>query len=283
MNIASYYARVGFKVNNRDIQKVDRAISTVEKKLKDFRKRLSASYTINLVNFNVNERNLQRSLGNALDMASSRVAFEISRFVVNDRALLAALLRAARRLPPPPPPGPNPPPHPPGPGPRPNGGGNPPPSSGRGSRSLIGAGLYGPLGYGALALAGGGYGLGALNRRNQEVVSAQLQTAAVAQQATGDSYTPQVGVQSFQWLRNQAQETGFNYLEAVPNYNKLVSGIVGAGGTLQQGQGIFKGFSELARVYKLGQVQQNRLFKGLSDVAGKDQLMSEELNFRLAA
>lgn len=283
MNIASYYARVGFKVNNRDIQKVDRAISTVEKKLKDFSKRLSASYTINLVNFNVNERNLQRSLGNALDMASSRVAFEISRFVVNDRALLAALLRAARRLPPPPPPGPNPPPHPPGPGPRPNGGGNPPPGSGRGSRSLIGAGLYGPLGYGALALAGGGYGLGALNRRNQEVVSAQLQTAAVAQQATGDSYTPQVGVQSFQWLRNQAQETGFNYLEAVPNYNKLVSGIVGAGGTLQQGQGIFKGFSELARVYKLGQVQQNRLFKGLSDVAGKDQLMSEELNFRLAA
>ena len=49
----------------------------------------------------------------------------------------------------------------------------------------IGLGLMGPLGYGALALAGGGYGLGALNRRNQEVVSAQLQSQAVVQQAGG--------------------------------------------------------------------------------------------------
>lgn len=279
MNIASYYARVGFKVNNRDIQKVDRAISTVEKKLKDFSKRLSASYTINLVNFNVNERNLQRSLGNALDMASSRVAFEISRFVVNDRALLAALLRAARRLPPPPPPGPNPPPHPPGPGPRPNGGGNPPPGSGRGSRSLIGAGLYGPLGYGALALAGGGYGLGALNRRNQEVVSAQLQSQAVVQQAGG---TVQQGQESFQWLRNQANRIGFNYLDASPDYNKLLSGLTGAGMSVKQGQDVYKGFAELSRVNKLDRIQQQRVFRALSQIAGKNKLQSEELSGQLA-
>lgn len=289
MNIASYYASVGFNVNTKDIQKVDRAISSVEKKLRDFSRRLSASYAINLVKFNVNERNLQKALGNALDVASTRTVFEVNRFVVDQASLNRSLTTAMRaastvasnslNL-------------------RPNiqqnrtipttHAGVPHSELNRRTRTYagmggIGLGLMGPLGYGALALAGGGYGLGALNRRNQEVVSAQLQTAAVAQQATGDSYTPQVGVQSFQWLRNQAQETGFNYLEAVPNYNKLVSGIVGAGGTLQQGQGIFKGFSELARVYKLGQVQQNRLFKGLSDVAGKDQLMSEELDFRLAA
>ena len=291
MNIASYYASVGFNVNTKDVQKVGRVINSVEKKLRDFQKRLSASYTINLVNFNVNERNLQRALGNALDIASTRTAFEVSRFVVDQSALnrnLTTALRTAStvasnsvQL-------------------RPNVGrtgisntvpnthaGVPHSELARRTRTYAGAGgiglgLMGPLGYGALALAGGGYGLGALNRRNQEVVSAQLQTSAVAQQALGDSYTPQAGNQSFQWLRNQAQETGFNYLEAVPNYNKLVSGIVGAGGTLQQGQGIFKGFSELARVYKLGQVQQNRLFKGLSDVAGKDQLMSEELTGQLA-
>lgn len=280
MNIASYYARVGFKVNNRDIQKVDRAISTVEKKLKDFSKRLSASYTINLVNFNVNERNLQRSLGNALDMASSRVAFEISRFVVNDRALLAALLRAARRLPPPPPPGPNPPPHPPGPGPRPNGGGNPPPGSGRGSRSLIGAGLYGPLGYGALALAGGGYGLGALNRRNQEVVSAQLQSQAVVQQAGG---TAEQGQASFQYLRSEANRIGFNYLDASADYNKLISGLTGSGFSVKDSQKVFSGFAELARVNKLDKTTQNRLFRALSQVAGKGKLQAEELNVRLAA
>lgn len=280
MNIAKYTASIGFKVDTQDIRKVDRALSLVENKMKAFQSRLSKSLSLNLTRFTVDQKRLNTTLGNALDAASPRVAFEVSRFVVNDRALLAALLRAARRLPPAPP-GPNPP----GPGPHPPA---PPGPGQRGSRRTsaglggIGLGLMGPLGYGALALAGGGYGLGALNRRNQEVVSAQLQTSAVAQQALGDSYTPQAGNQSFQWLRNQAQETGFNYLEAVPNYNKLVSGIVGAGGTLQQGQGIFKGFSELSRVYKLGQVQQNRLFKGLSDVAGKDQLMSEELTGQLA-
>jgi hypothetical protein len=279
MNIASYYARVGFKVNNRDIQKVDRAISTVEKKLKDFSKRLSASYTINLVNFNVNERNLQRSLGNALDMASSRVAFEISRFVVNDRALLAALLRAARRLPPPPPPGPNPPPHPPGPGPRPNGGGDPPPGSGRGSRSLIGAGLYGPLGYGALALAGGGYGLGALNRRNQEVVSAQLQSQAVVQQAGG---TAEQGQASFQYLRSEANRIGFNYLDASADYNKLISGLTGSGFSVKDSQKVFSGFAELARVNKLDKTTQNRLFRALSQVAGKGKLQAEELTSQIS-
>lgn len=279
MNIASYYASVGFNVNTKDIQKVDRAISSVEKKLVDFRKRLNKTLGFEISKFNVNERNLQRSLGNALDMASSKVAFEISRFVVNDRALLAALLRAARRLPPPPPPGPNPPPHPPGPGPRPNGGGNPPPDSGRGSRSLIGAGLYGPLGYGALALAGGGYGLGALNRRNQEVVSAQLQAQAVVQQAGG---TVEQGQESFQWLRNQANKIGFNYLDASPDYNKLLSGLTGAGMSIQQGQNVYKGFAELSRVNKLDRVQQQRVFRALSQIAGKNKLQSEELTGQLA-
>lgn len=305
MNIAKYVASIGFDVNTRDIQKVDRALGLVEKKLKDFKKRSMGAFSIELSNFVVNQQKLNRSLGDALDIASSKVTFEITRFAINDRNLQASLIRAGRRL------GTN------FVGPKSGSNKFQPLSaeefdrrrgiladeatlrhqrklelmqlrglnsrtSGRGLGG-IGLGLMGPIGYGALALAGGGYGLSALNQRNQEVVSAQLQTAAVAQQATGDSYTPQIGAQSFQWLRNQAQETGFNYLEAVPNYNKLVSGIVGAGGTLQQGQGIFKGFSELSRVYKLGQVQQNRLFKGLSDVAGKDQLMSEELNFRLAA
>ena len=279
MNIASYYASVGFNVNTKDVQKVGRVINSVEKKLRDFQKRLSASYTINLVNFNVNERNLQRSLGNALDVASYRVAFEISRFVVNDRALLAALLRAARRLPPPPPPGPNPPPHPPGPGPRPNGGGNPPDGSGRRSRSLIGAGLFGPLGYGALALAGGGYGLGALNKRNQEVVSAQLQSSAVVQQAGG---TPQQGTESFEYLRREGQRIGFNYLEASGDYNKLISGLTGSGISVKESQKVFSGFAELARVNKLDKTTQNRLFRALSQVAGKGKLMSEELTGQIA-
>lgn len=285
MNIASYYASIGFKVDNRDIQKVDRAISTVEKKLKDFSKRLSASYTINLVNFNVNERNLQRALGNALDIASTRTAFEVSRFVVDQSALnrnLTTALRTAStvasnsvQI-------------------RPNINRNttiPTTHSGvphselnRRTRTYagmggIGLGLMGPLGYGALALAGGGYGLGALNRRNQEVVSAQLQAQAVVQQAGG---TVEQGQQSFQWLRQQGERIGFNYLDASPDYNKLLSGLTGAGMSIQQGQNVYKGFAELSRVNKLDRVQQQRVFRALSQIAGKNKLQSEELSGQLA-
>lgn len=278
MNIAKYVASIGFNVKTKDIQKVDRALGLVEKKLRDFKRRSMGAFSIDLVNFNVNQQSLNRSLGNALDVASTRVPFEISRFVVNDRALLAALLRAARRLPRPPP-GPNPPPHPPGPGPRPNGGGNPPPGSGRRSRSLIGAGVFGPLGYGALALAGGGHGLGALNRRNQEVVSAQLQSQAVVQQAGG---TAEQGQASFQYLRSEANRIGFNYLDASGDYNKLISGLTGSGVGIKESQKVFSGFAELARVNKLDKTTQNRLFRALSQVAGKGKLQAEELTGQIA-
>lgn len=277
MNIAKYTASIGFKVNTQDIRKVDRALNLVENKMKAFQARLSKSLSLNITKFTVDQTKLNMTLGTALDAASPKVAFEISRFVVNDRALLAALLRAARRLPPVPP-GPNPPipPRPgPGPGPRPPGGGG-----GRRSSSIIGAGLMGPLGYGALALAGGGYGLGALNRRNQEVVSAQLQAQAVVQQAGG---TAEQGQASFQYLRSEANRIGFNYLDASADYNKLISGLTGSGVSLRESQKVFSGFAELARVNKLDKTTQNRLFRALSQVAGKGKLQAEELNVRLAS
>lgn len=216
-------------------------------------------------------------------MASNRLVFDIAKFNVNQTALnqsvATAMLRAGAAHPLRITPTVLPPHHVPG-----------APRSRATEAAVTGAvaggasrvrgmpSLLGP----AIAVGLGGYGLSNLNERNQEVVSAQLQTSAVVQQAMGDEYTPQAGRGSFEWLRQQANTTGFNYLEAVPSYNKLISGMTGAGMTVQQGQGVFKGFSEIARVMKLNRVQQGRLFKGLSDVAGKDQLMSEELTGQLA-
>lgn len=270
MNIAKYVASIGFSVNTQDIKKVDRALNLVENKMRNLQKRLNSKpLSIKFEKFTVNQARLNATLGNALDAASPRVAFEISRFVVNDRNLLAALLRAARRLPPAPPPGPHPPP---GPG----GGGPHPGSSTRTSRFGLG---FGGFGYGSLGLFGGAYGLGALNRRNQEVVSAQLQAQAVVQQAGG---TAEQGQQSFEFLRQQAQRVGFNYLDASPDYNKLLSGLTGAGFSIQQGQQVYTGFAELARVNKLDRVQQQRVFRALSQVAGKGKLQAEELVGQLA-
>lgn len=279
MNIAKYVASVGFDVNTRDIQKVDRALGLVEKKLKDFKKRSMGAFSIDLVNFNVNQQRLNRSLGNALDLASSKVAFEISNFVVDqqrlNRVMTTSIMQASRiasqsaliR------PNTHAPTHV-----------NQQAPSGRNTRAYaglggIGLGLMGPIGYGALALAGGGYGLSALNQRNQEVVSAQLQAQAVVQQAGG---TVEQGQQSFEFLRSQAQRIGFNYLDASPDYNKLLSGLTGAGMSISQGQQVYKGFAELSRVNKLDRVQQQRVFRALSQIAGKNKLQSEELAGQLA-
>jgi hypothetical protein len=134
--------------------------------------------------------------------------------------------------------------------------------------------LLGP----AIALGLGGYGLSALNRRNQEVVAAQLQTQAVI---TGNGGTAEQGVQSFDWLRNTANRVGFNYLQASGDFNVLTSNLLGAGGTVAQSQNIFKGFAEYGRVNKLSPAKQKLVFNALSQIAGKDKLQAEELTKQL--
>lgn len=268
MNIAKYYASIGFQVDTRDIQKVDRALKLVENKLKGLQKRLASTLTFDISKFDVNQRRLNRVLGDALDVASTRTVFQVNRFNIDQGSLNRSLTRAmteasrvasvAAPI-------------------RPNMQSSVARAAATGA-AFGGIGL-GRLGAAGLALAGGGYGLSALNRRNQEVVSAQLQSQAVVQQAGG---TAEQGQASFQYLREQAQRIGFNYLDASPDYNKLLSGLTGAGFSIQQGQNVYKGFAELSRVNKLDRVQQQRVFRALSQVAGKGKLQSEELVGQLA-
>lgn len=283
IKVSEYFSEFSVKLDRASFKRADTEIDKLVAKLK---KTGNDSFGFRIGKFNVDQAALRLALGNALDLASKSVPFEISKFVVNDRNLQAALLRAARRLPPLPPGGPGGgphPPYPPHPGPYPPYPPRPspyPPDSRvrRGMMGGIGGGLsnfYAP----ALALGLGGYGLSELNQKNQQVVSAQLQSQAVVQQAGG---TVQEGSQSFEWLKNQANRVGFNYLDASGDYNKLLSGLTGAGMSVEQGQGVFKGFSELSRVNKLDRVQQQRVFRALSQVAGKDKLQSEELVGQLA-
>jgi len=274
LNIAKYFASIGMHIDQTSVKRVDTILSRLEARILKFGKIAGKPIVLNITGFTVDQAKLTKTLGTALDAASPKVAFEISRFVVNDRNLLAALLRAARRLPVPPP-GP---PLPPGGGPHP-----PVPVPVPGSRAARGGAVFGGMGGllgGGLALGFGAYGLAALNRKNQQVVSAELQSTAVVQQAGG---TEQQGKDSFQYLKNEGQRIGFNYLDASQDYNKLISGLTGSGIGLKESQKVFSGFAELARVNKLDKTTQNRLFRALSQVAGKGKLMSEELNIRLAA
>lgn len=304
MIISKYTVDISFRVDQKELRKLDATLKNLQKKLTNFGKNLNKKLTFEISSFSVNQRNLNRVLGNALDLASRSVTFEVARFSVNDRNLQAALLRAGRRT-----------------GLGGIGGGQLTSrewdrrrqitNSDRESEALLRhqramqlasmrsaarssptgishavAGGVGGIGgllarsyLPALALAGGGYGLAALNNKNQQLVSAQLQTNAVVGQATGN---PQQGQQAFDWLRYQANRIGFNYLDAAPDYNRLLSGLTGAGMSVAQGQGVFKGFSEYARVKKLDRVQQQRVFRALAQVAGKNKLQSEELVGQLA-
>lgn len=265
MQVARYFSSIGFNIDKRSITQVQRTFDTIEARLKLFSQRMSKGLNVNfrITNFNVDQRRLNRVIGDALDIASTRTVFEVSRFRVNERNLQASLSQAGRRA-----------------------------SrsvdqevntsrssrSGRGNRSNVsGVGfvggasrLLGP----ALALGFGGYGLAQLNQRNQQVVSAQLQSQAVVQQAGG---TAAQGSESFQYLRREGNRIGFNYLEASGDYNKLISGLTGSGVSLGNSQKVFSGFAELARTNKLDKTTQNRLFRALSQVAGKGKLQSEEL------
>lgn len=282
--IARYYASLGIMVDKKSVALVDTTLNRLEQKIRNFGKLTSKNLKINfdIGRFNVDQKKLDLTLGNALDQASSRLVFEISRFSVNRAALQAALqrhLQGAASI---------------------NVAAKSPSSRTRNtipvrdtartevidrlsSRHAVAAGGVGGLAarayMPALALAGGGYGAGWLNRRNQDVVSAQLMTQAVVQQAGG---TTEQGIQSFDWLRQQGERVGFNYLDAAPDFNKLISGLTGAGMSIDTSQETFKGFAELSRVNKLDKTSQNRLFRALSQVAGKNQLMSEELTGQIA-
>lgn len=279
MQIAKYFASIGFDVDTKGLKKVDKALDTLEKKLKKF-SGFGNSLNFGIGNFTIDQRKLERALGNALDMASNRVVFDINKFNVNQAALnqtvAVAMARAGMshpmRIVPQVVPG-----HVPS---------VVAPRGRTGEAVVTGAAaglgrsrgmpsLLGP----ALALGLGGYGLSNLNQRNQEVVSAQLQSSAVVQQAGG---TAQQGSDSFQYLRSEGQRIGFNFLDASGDYNKLISGLTGSGVGLKESQKVFSGFAELARVNKLDKTTQNRLFRALSQVAGKGKLMSEELTGQIA-
>lgn len=273
-SIAQFWADLGVRVQPNSIRNVDNLLNQIEARIKRFaagQEALKLDFN-NFIKFDPTR--LRTSLQRTLDQVSRTTFFEIKNFRVDD-AHLTAQLRAAMerasattRF-------------------RPHvearGMAN---EGGRHLRTGLGAGVgagsaltLGRVYPAALALAGGAYGLSSLNQRNQAIQSAELTSQAVVEQAGG---TAQQGTQAFNWLRQQGNRIGFNYLEAANDYNNVISGITGAGGTVAQGQDIFKGFSEYGRVNHIDTERQKRVFRALSQIAGKDKLMSEELTGQLA-
>ena len=130
----------------------------------------------------------------------------------------------------------------------------------------------------ALALAGGGYGLSSLNRRNQEVISARLTTTAVTEAAGLSGQGPQ----AFDWLRNQANRIGFNYMDSAQDYNNFLSNALGSGLNLTQSQDVFQGFAEYSRAMGISPQRQKLVLNAAAQMFGKGSVQSEELRRQMA-
>lgn len=276
--ISSFYAQVGINTRIQDLRKVDRYLKLVETKLKRFDKLFSKNFSLGISSFFVNERNLKRTLGNALDKASKDVVFEVSRFAVNERNLRAAMLRAGRSfareaIP-------------------------YQPSIQRstattqrernqladksGRNFMYGGGTAGALaryGFGSVPFLGGAYGLMSLNTANQEAISTRLTTQAVLQ---AQGMTEQQGREAFSWLRNLANVNGFSYMQAAPDYNQFLSNSLGAGVSLGGSQDIFKGFSEYQTAMGVTPARRKLVNNALSQMLGKGTISMEELRRQMA-
>lgn len=280
MQVAKYVASLGLDLDMKSFKKADKALEMLEKKLKKF-SGFGNSFNFGIGNFTVDQRKLERVLGNALDMASNRVVFDINKFVVNQAALnqtvAVAMARAGMahpmRITPQVPVGP----HIPGvvaPRGRTKEAAVTGAIAGGASRVRGMPSLLGP----AIVLGMGGYGLGALNKRNQEIQAAQLTTEAVV---TAGGMAPGTGTEAFGWLKNLANKTGFSYMDAADQYNSFLSNSLGMGKTLSQGQQMFKGISEYSRVMHVDPARQKLIFKAFTDMMGKGTVMSEELKKQL--
>lgn len=120
-------------------------------------------------------------------------------------------------------------------------------------------------GLASLPFVGGVYGLGSLNTANQELISGQLTTQAVL---AAKGYSTQQGVDANKWLFGLANNVGFNYMEALPDYNQFLSNSLGAGLGVEQSQEIFQGFSEYQTAMGVTPARRKLVQNALSQMLG---------------
>lgn len=269
MQIAKYTVSVGFRFEQREFRRLESQLKKLEKRLAKFASFTDKFLAFRIGRFSVDQKKLQATLGNALDAASKNVVFEISRFAVHDRNLRAAMMRAGRRM---------------------NQGtvatpsqqvsgvgGNP-----RATRTDYGrsnylhaggaAGAFMRYGAGSLPLIGGMYGVGALNRANQELVSTEIAAGAIF----GDRST-----QAKNWLEKHSDYVGYNYLETMPIFSSFMASSMPLMG-YDTSIGVFESLAEFGRTRGTDSVGMKRAMTAIQQMASKGQVMQEELKLQLS-
>lgn len=269
MEIARYWASLGFKVDQKEVKKVDTALSKLEKKLKALGQQSTLQF--NVGKFAINQRALDTALGNALDKASKTVVFEIERFSVNRAALQSTMQRAMR-----------------GsvsvnapkqtsPTQQAQSTSRPAPrsaaSNNRANYLHAGGATGAFMRYGAasLPLIGGVYGASALNTANQDLVNANI---------SAESVLGGRAKELMDRLSERSNYMGINYADTLPQFTKFMASSMPLMG-VESSQQTFESFMQFGRTRGASKVSMNRALTAVGQMSAKGQVMAEELKGQL--
>lgn len=280
MSIAKYVASVSVQVDQAAIKSVDNYLKKIEKRMRAFQKKAMQTNGAFNIKFSVNEQSLARTVGNALDRASSKVTMEIKNFHINQMALNRSLGSALDR------------------------------TSGRvsvnahkgmgsispeewsrrtaeqhrnrmelaqaGGHTRKHNGLYGLGGqFGPYALgAGAFYGMAALNRGGQELQANKLALSAAAGSDEKGAYYDK-------YLSNLGDKLGKTTRTMSPFFSQMLAGSKGTSLEPHLESG-FESLMKYSSVMGLDDQKIKGTIRAFTQMIGKQQIMAEELRGQAA-
>lgn len=144
--------------------------------------------------------------------------------------------------------------------------------------AAVGGGVMGAgMGFmrGAIPGLGAAFAISQLNQINQQMQGQRLaMTAVMGDQAKGEEQT--------QWVRQLADQIGFDFREVGPSFNKMLASGKTSGMSTESVQNIFQGVTEYGRVMGLDSESMKGSMKAIEQMMNKGQVMSEELKGQLA-
>jgi len=150
---------------------------------------------------------------------------------------------------------------------------------GRSSRAgAVGGGIMGAgMGFmrGAIPGLGAAFALSQLNQINQQMQGQNLAMTAVMG-------SKEAGAEQTAWVRNLADQIGFDFRQVGPSFNKMLASGKTSGMSTESVQNIFKGVTEYGRVMGLDNESMKGSMKAIEQMMNKGQVMSEELKGQLA-
>lgn len=142
----------------------------------------------------------------------------------------------------------------------------------------VGGGIMGAgMGFmrGAIPGLGAAFALSQLNQINQQMQGQNLAMTAVMG-------SQQAGAEQTDWLRNLADQIGFDFRQVGPSFNKMLASGKTSGMSTESVQGIFQGVTEYGRVMGLDNESMKGSMRAIEQMMNKGQVMSEELKGQLA-